>query len=221
MDEKRYNINKVIPGVCADILTNAISHPLNTLKVNKQLGKPIKMTIKNMRKGFVLSNINEALHATIFYSIFEGFNCFKNTHPFTKSVLGSTIACVVTHPLSRVGKMQQASQFMRIKNVSDAYVGLSSSILRVVPGVALTYTLRDNAHQVLHDDLKPIGTVASSLTSILLTYPLDTLYTNSCFSKKIISKNMYKGLHECMIEKNISITGKMLLLDIFALNQFK
>lgn len=212
MEIPEFNIKKVVNGVTTDVLINTISHPFNTIKVNKHIGLKTRISPKILSRGLMLSNMSEIVHSSIFYVIFDGFT--KPESPLLKSLAGGTIANIVTHPLSMRCKLKQINKNVRIKSIKDNYKGLSYSIAKTVPGIGITYTLRDYTHAFLPPNLRPLGSAVSAFTSIILTHPLDVLYTLKTTNTNITRNKLFVGLKENIIEKNMSITTKMIILDI-------
>ena len=175
--------------------------------------------MKLLTRGFRMNIVSEIVYGSIFYSCFES-NVSQNT--FVKSIIGASMATCMTHPLNLRCKLRQLNKTNTIKKMRDNYKGLSYALCKTVPGISLTYSLRDISHNILPPELKPIGSICSSLTSIILTHPLDTLYSAKCTNVKINIKDTYRGIKETLLEKNCNVTGKIILLDTLNnVNKFK
>jgi len=221
MDPK--NDKKILGGVSAELICSSITYPLNTLKINSQIGKKISIipngfrnTCKNSRiltRGFGWSVLTEIINGLIFYSIFENF---KKEHGALKtSILGSTAAICCSHPFNSKRKILQVGK--QVRNTRSLYNGLGIAVVNSVPGHSINFTLREFFKERLPDQLKPIGGLLSTAISLVITHPLDTLSTRVITRTSLKGINLlnYNGFGERFLEKNITIGSKMVLLDLF------
>ena len=221
MDSK--NDKKILGGVSAELICSSITYPLNTLKINSQIGKKISIiphgfrnTCKNSRiltRGFGWSILTEIINGIIFYSIFENF---KKEHGALKtSILGSTAAICCSHPFNSKRKILQVGK--QVRNTRNLYNGLGMGIINSVPGHSINFTLREFFKEKLPDRLKPIGGLLSTALSLVITHPLDTLSTRVITRSPLKGINLlnYNGFSERFLEKNITIGSKMMLLEFF------
>jgi hypothetical protein len=227
MDPK--NDKKILGGVSAELISSSITYPLNTLKINSQIGKKISIipngsrntwnsmnTWKKSRiltRGFGWSVLTEIINGLIFYSIFENF---KKEHGALKtSILGSTAAICCSHPFNSKRKILQVGK--QVRNTRNLYNGLGIALINSVPGHSINFTLREFFKEKLPDQLKPIGGLLSTAISLVITHPLDTLSTRVITRSPLKGINLlnYNGFGERFLEKNITIGSKMVLLDLF------
>lgn len=214
MDSK--NDKKILGGVSAELISSSITYPLNTLKINSQVGKKISITFKNSRiltRGIGWSVLTEIINGLIFYSIFENF---KKEHGALKtSVVGSTAAICCSHPFNSRRKILQVGK--QVRSTQNLYNGLGIALINSVPGHATNFTLREFFKEKLPDRLKPIGGLLSTALSLVITHPLDTLSTRVITRTPLRGINLlnYNGFGERFLEKNITIGSKMMLLEFF------
>jgi hypothetical protein len=217
MDQK--NDKKILGGVSAELISNIITYPLNTMKINSQVGKNIKLTCKNSKiltRGFGWSILTEIINGLIFYSIFENFK--KEHGPLKTSILGSTAAICCSHPFNSKRKILQVGK--QVRNTRNLYNGLGISLVNSVPGHSINFTLREFFKEKLPERFKPIGGLLSTALSLVITHPLDTLSTRVITRSPLKGINLlnYNGFGERFLEKNITIGSKMVLLDLFSMN---
>ena len=190
-------------GICSEIISATITYPLNTIKINSQVGRIIKPTIKNLYRGYKWCLITELTSAFIFYSIFE--NLKTNRGPLCGSILASSAAISASHPFNTRRKLLQIGKIGKF-----SYKGVGIGLFNGVPGNAINFTIRENLMHSFNSN--PLCGLFSSAISIIATHPLDTLST--CISTGCPYKNntFFRGLGQRFLEKNLTIGSKMLLL---------
>jgi hypothetical protein len=207
-----FDAKKVLNGIISELVSATLTYPLNTLKINSQIGKKIIFG-KNLINGIHWCLITEAINAVFFYSIFNGFTKLQTINPLLRSSMGSTIAILNSYPWNVRRKLSQVGKQINIKN---NYNGLEIALVNGVPGVAINFTMREHLKEKLPNELKPLSGIISTMISIIATHPLDTLST--CVATrtpiKLVDCMKYSGFKERFIEKNITIGTKMIILEL-------
>ena len=209
--------NVIMNGVSAELLSSSITYPLNTIKINSQVGKSFKLNIKNLSRGFGWSLITELTSALIFYSIFENL---KEKHgPLKGSIVGSVLATSMSYPFNVKRKLIQIRKNVNIP-LNEVYKGVNVALINSVPGTVINFTLREIFKEKLPDHLKPISGLLSTAISLVTTHPLDTISTRVATRTpiRLVECLNYNGFKERFFEKNLTIGGKMVLLDLFNKN---
>ena len=213
-----FNIKKVIHGVCAEIISGSLTFPLNTLKTNLQIGNIVCSKSINVFRGYKWFFLSETVNAVIFYSLFEGYNYFKNINPLARGIVSSGLSICCSYPFNMRRKISQIGKDITIGNtLQHNYNGLHISLFNSVPGVTVNYSTREILSRSVPENYKIAVSLFSTALSIALTHPLDTLST--CISTRtpinIYDVLKYRGFRQRFFEKNLTIGSKMLLLDIF------
>ena len=207
-----FNSKQVLNGVISELVSATLTYPLNTIKINTQIGRKVILG-KNLISGIKWCLLTEAISAIFFYSIFNGITKLQSINPLLRSSVGSTIAILNSYPYNVRRKLSQVGKQI---NTTDKYKGLSIALINGVPGVAINFTVREHLKEKLPNDLKPISGILSTMISIIATHPLDTLST--CVATrtpvKLIDCMKYSGFKERFIEKNITIGTKMVILEL-------
>ena len=198
-------LKKIKNGVIAEVTCNILTYPLNTLKTNSQVGQIVKRT--NLFKGIQYSILNELINSFLFYSIIN-IPKIPEVPKIVKTSIGSAAAILSTYPLNTRRKLIQIGKTVKIKN---NYSGAGIALLNGVPGTTINFTLYEYFKENLHDDLKPISGYLSSIISIIITHPLDTIST--CVATRSPVKGVFKGFRQRLAEKQLTIGCKMLFME--------
>ena len=212
MKEEKNVFKKVINGMGSEIISAAISYPINTLKVNAQIGR--KVSFRNpgiLFKGLQYSVVNEIINGIVFYSVFD---YLENKGPFIQGACSSIAAMTCSHPVYLRRKLAQIGKNTVIP-FKNNYNGFGSALLNCVPTVALNFTLKEQIANRLN-----LGIMSGYLSTALsraITHPLDT-YTTCMITKtpiKIMDALKFKGFKHRFFEKGLTVGTKMMLLDYF------
>jgi len=212
-----FNSKQVLNGIISELISATLTYPLNTLKINTQVGRNVIIG-KNLISGIKWCLLTEAISAVFFYSIFSGITKLQSINPLIRSSVGSTIAILNSYPYNVRRKLEQVGKKITVTN---NYKGLPIALVNGVPGVAINFTVREHLKEKLPNDLKPLSGILSTMISIIATHPLDTLST--CVATRtpirLIDCMKYSGFKERFIEKNITIGTKMVILELLS-NQY-
>ena len=201
---------KIINGSSAEIISAIISYPINTLKINAQIGH--KLTLRKpllLFKGLKYCILNELINGIVFYSVFDNLH---NKGPFIQGACSTIAAMTFSHPVYLRRKLAQVGKSTRISN---NYHGFGNGLLNCVPTVALNFTLKEQIANRLNLGL--MSGYLSTTIAMILTHPLDT-YTTSMIIKSpisIIDTLKFKGFGHRFFEKGLTIGTKLMLLDYF------
>jgi hypothetical protein len=209
-----FNSKQVLNGIISELISATLTYPLNTLKINTQVGRNVIIG-KNLISGIKWCLLTEAISAVFFYSIFSGITKLLSINPLIRSSVGSTIAILNSYPYNVRRKLEQVGKKITVTN---KYKGLPIALINGVPGVAINFTIREHLKEKLPNDLKPLSGVISTMISIIATHPLDTLST--CVATRspirLVDCLKYSGFKERFIEKNITIGSKMIILELLS-----
>lgn len=207
-----FNSKQVLNGIISELISATLTYPLNTLKINTQVGRNVIIG-KNLISGIKWCLLTEAINAVFFYSIFNGFTKLQSINPLIRSSVGSTVAILNSYPYNVRRKLEQVGKKITVTN---KYKGLPIALVNGVPGVAINFTVREHLKEKLPNDLKPLSGILSTMISIIATHPLDTLST--CVATRtpirLVDCMKYSGFKERFIEKNITIGTKMVILEL-------
>ena len=196
--------HKIVKGVGAEVLTNIIFYPLNTIRIRKQINLK---TSSSLLLGLKWSMVSEIINSVVFYSVFQGLS--KITNPMVGSSLGAGAGLVCSFKTSVMRKRIQT--FKPITDIN--YNGLGCSLLNTIPGVTINFTLREYLKQ--KPEFERSAGLISTMVSVILTHPLDTFTTCLVTKTKVCKTLLYKGFKERLLEKNLTIGSKMILLELF------
>jgi hypothetical protein len=127
MEEKR-----IRNGICAELLSAAITYPLNTIKTNAQVNRTLPRC--NLYKGFYWCILSEFINSFIFYTVFEKY---KDQPPLVRSSIGSVLGITASYPFNTRRKLTQIGKSI---NINNNYKGLNVALFNGVPGVTINFT---------------------------------------------------------------------------------
>uniref|UniRef100_A0A6C0I8D5 Mitochondrial carrier protein n=1 Tax=viral metagenome TaxID=1070528 RepID=A0A6C0I8D5_9ZZZZ len=197
-------MKQVFNGISAELFAAVLTYPLNTIKTNSQIGRPVKFGFKNLSRGLGWCVLSEITNALLFYSIFD------KDKPLKTSIIGSTLGICASYPFNTKRKLAQVGKsFLKLNNY---YYGIEMALINGVPGVSLNFTLREHLNRKFQKNKKINGIISTS-TSLIATHPLDTLST--CLATRTPVGNIFKfnGFLQRFLEKNLTISTKMLFLS--------
>ena len=204
-------LKKIINGGSAEVISAIISYPINTLKINAQIGSKLAWKISPLIlfRGVKFCILNEIINGIVFYSVFDKL---EKNGPFIQGACSAIAAMTCSHPLYLRRKLAQVGKSTRITNNYD---GFGSALLNSVPTVALNFTLKEQIANRLN--LGIMSGYLSTALAMIITHPLDT-YTTCLIIKSpinIIDALKFKGFGHRFFEKGLTIGTKMMLLDYF------
>lgn len=200
------DFRKVKNGICAEVFSALLMYPLNTIKTNAQIGTKIPLSIGNLFKGVHYCIINEIINGIFFYSI---YHYLEKRPQSVRSACGSMVAMCASHPVYMRRKLAQVGK--ETKNILHNYRGLSNSLMTVIPTVALNFTLKEH----LTEHLGIFSGYGSTILSLALTYPFDTIATCVVTKTPFRLKDAFKfnGFGHRLIERALTVGTKLTLLD--------
>jgi solute carrier family 25 carnitine/acylcarnitine transporter 20/29 len=126
-----------VSGICGVIL----SHPLDTIKVHKQLNtnKPFNYSLTNLYKGIKAPLCGVGLEKSI---VFGTYTYCKNQNLNTplSGVISGLLASLIVSPYERIKILQQTNQSIKTVNINFLFKGLSATFTREVPGFAIYFS---------------------------------------------------------------------------------
>jgi hypothetical protein len=206
MNEK--HIKKVTNGLSAELICALLMYPISTLKTNAQIGRKVPLSMGNLFRGVQYCIVNEIINGILFYSI---YNYLENKPQSVRSACGSLVAISGSYPFYLRRKLSQVRK--TTKCITNNYRGFINSLITVIPTVALNFTLKEH----LDEKLGMFAGYGSTILSVALTYPLDTIATCVMTKTPIRIKDALKfnGFGHKILERGLTVGTKLGLLDYF------
>jgi hypothetical protein len=131
----------IFNSVTANIFVSLITHPIDVIKINKQLYKDnIKYKIKDYYKGYKFALSKTIAGGIIFMPVYDLINnYFKN--PLYAGFLTSVIGTITMHPLDLYKTRCIANNNNVV--IRNIFYGLSINLMRIVPHFTIMMTLID------------------------------------------------------------------------------
>jgi hypothetical protein len=121
--------NLVFNGFLSGIITSLITHPIDYLKVHKQM---FAQHDYNFYRGYSKTFLKIGIGSSMFFPLNDMFK--KRYDVFTASLLSAVISTLVMHPFDYMKTRQIYNlPFYQGLNIFKYYKGLSINLLRIVP----------------------------------------------------------------------------------------
>lgn len=136
MSDITFYLKGGISGMCGILL----SHPLDSLKVHKQLNPlPFNYTIKNLYKGISSPLLGIALEKSIVFGTYSYCKKQNINTPLSGAISG-LLASLIVSPYERLKILQQSNQSIKDIKINSLFKGLSATFTREVPGFAIYFS---------------------------------------------------------------------------------
>ena len=136
------NDNKFVNGIASGITSSIFTHPLDVIRVHKQMNKSLSATLyqdvsfmkyKTFYKGYSKTFSKIALSSALFFPINDIIKENTNYNSFVTGFVSASISTIIMHPIDYLKTRHVAGLKLYESNVLIYYKGLSLNLLRIVP----------------------------------------------------------------------------------------
>lgn len=129
--------NKFLNGMTAGLISSIFTHPLDVIKVHRQMNYPLN-SFNILYRGYSKTFIKIGISSSIFFPLYDTVNNYIN-NPFLASSTSGIIACIIMHPIDYLKTRHMSGlQLYQGYNPITYYRGLSINLLRIVPHFIIT-----------------------------------------------------------------------------------
>lgn len=147
---KTYIDNKFLSGTISGFLSSIFTHPIDVIKIHKQMGEKIdhyhKKTLYFYYRGYSKTFFKSTIGSTFFFPIYDIiYDNIKNVQ--ASALFSAVISTIILQPIDYMKTTQIYNNKKIISekklNISlcQLYKGLSLNLFRVVPHFLITMTL--------------------------------------------------------------------------------
>ena len=143
-------------SVGAGIITSTITHPIEYLKVNKQMNNH-DINIKHIYRGYTKTLSKVIIGGSTFFPLYDLVKSY-DYNPTVSGLISAIISTTIMQPFDYLktrnlyGLNNKISDILRSpKNIPNLFRGLHLNLLRIVPHYTLTMCIIDylNNHQLI------------------------------------------------------------------------
>lgn len=189
-------MEEVLPALTAGVVSTILCNPLDTLRVNYQLGNKLKYNIKYMYRGIQYGILAIPTFWVIYFPVYKKLK----DEEINKSLSAYVACCISSTFTTPFWSLRQAAQTNKKINtsISNLYAGLLPTYL-----INLSFTIQIPVYEYLKSNCENntfntfICTAISKTLAACVFYPLDTIRARirdgqiSVLSRNI---NYYKGI---------------------------
>jgi hypothetical protein len=160
-------------GYMGGVMGIIASHPIDTMKTNYQIGKPI--LLKNLYKGILPPLFGVGLEKSIVFGVYETTKPILRNDLLCGALAGSAASIVVT-PFERIKILLQTGHTITYKGL---FRGLSATFTRETPGFAIYFSTYNilKRNRELHPFQHFLHGACAGIMSWLFIYPQDRVKT--------------------------------------------
>jgi len=147
------NNNKFVNGFSAGIISSLFTHPLDMIKIHKQMNASVndeirKSGLRVLYRGYSKTFVKIGVSSMLFFPLFDTFN-EKMENALLASFCSSVCATIVMHPIDYLKTRHiynlslYESIIPRRGNYFPMYKGIGLNLLRIVPHFMVTMTIID------------------------------------------------------------------------------
>jgi|EP00670_Eutreptiella_braarudii_P002606 hypothetical protein len=177
-----------LSAVCATILT----HPVDTLVVHRQTGKPRPTNLRGMYRGGAMACLQNGLTFGILFGSYDFFRAPSEHGGLGMALVpGAAMAAfpetIARGPLEAVKNMVQLQQRINLRRVAKAS---GVMLCREVPGNIAYFTTYEMARA--HGAGALVSGALAGVTFAFLTFPIDTIRTQVAAGQR--PRPSYRGV---------------------------
>lgn len=211
-----FSIKDYINGAIGGMVGLTMSHPIDTIKNNIQVGNKINWSFRALYKGFVSPFFGMGIEKAIVFGTYEMvYNylleknkwelCYKNI-AMAGAISGMAASIVVT-PIERIKILKQTNKDFSLSyksiNIRYLYTGFSSTLTRETPGFAIyfsSYNYFKNQYidYMTHEPTIPYYFVTGGLSGLIawaFIYPQDVIKTNIQSTNNLTFNRVVKNIY--------------------------
>jgi|TARA_B110000208_G_scaffold27660_1_gene36191 hypothetical protein len=188
-------MEEILPGLGAGIVSTLICNPLDTIRINYQLGNEIKYTTNYLYRGLGYSVIGIPVFWSIYFPMYK-----KLKEDFSIPVSAYISCCTASTFTTPFWVLRQAKQTDKKINYSikSLYNGLLPTYL-----INLSFTIQMPLYEYMKSNVENntfnvfICTAVSKTVATCIFYPLDTIRARLRDGQICIYSNMtnyYRGM---------------------------
>jgi len=130
-------LNKMICGSMSGILSSIVTHPLDTIKIHRQMKKPFGLDLKKEGLGLFYRGYNKTFakilfSAALFFPIYD--LCYEQTtSPMVSAFTSALISTTLMQPIDYFKTREIYGLPLYNKNVGMYFKGLELNLMQVIP----------------------------------------------------------------------------------------
>ena len=188
-------MEEVLPALGAGIVSTVICNPLDTIRVNYQLGNKIKWNVNYLYRGIQYGIIGIPTFWSIYFPMYKRLKSDINTP--AAAYISCCTASTFTTPFWVLRQADQCNKKINI-NLSSLYMGIFPTYL-----INLSFTIQMPLYEYMKSKVENntvnvfVCTAVSKTVATCIFYPLDTIRTRLRDGRGgICSKvsNYYRGM---------------------------
>ncbi len=186
-------MEEVLPALGAGIVSTLICSPLDTFRVNYQLGNKVKWNMKYLYRGIQYGIICIPTFWCIYIPVYKNLKSDINT-PIA-AYISCCMASTITTPLWVLRQAKQTNKKIKM-NVNNLYRGLFPTYL-----INLSFTVQMPLYEYMKSNVENntfnvfVCAAVSKTVAACIFYPLDTI--RACVrdgSQVGVYSNYYRGI---------------------------
>ena len=168
-------MEEVLPALGAGIVSTFICNPLDTIRVNYQLNKPINYTVSNLYRGLNYGIIAVPSFWAIYFPTYKKFKETEVPKPIAAYISCCTASTFST-PFWVLRQRAQTNKEIKNMTISKCYRGLIPTYI-----VNLNFTVQIPVYEYLKDKTENntfntfLNTSISKTVATCIFYPIDTI----------------------------------------------
>lgn len=147
------NENKILNGIMSGLVVSTITHPIDFIRVNAQMGSDPLKEIRStgfmvLYRGYTKTLSKVVVGSALFLPLYDSF-LERTGNPILSSLGSALVSTTIVHPLDYMKTRRLYGNDLRLR---DCYRGLSLNLLRVVPHFMITMTIIQRLSSMLGVD---------------------------------------------------------------------
>lgn len=147
LEDNKYN-NKVVNGIISGIMTSMITHPIDVIKIHRQMNASFisefkKVGLPLFYRGYSKSLTKVMISSSLFFPLYDYFK-EHTSGSLSASFLSATASTLIMSPVDYLKTRHIYNQpLYQGLNPVHYYKGLSINLLRIIPHFMITMTIID------------------------------------------------------------------------------
>ena len=188
-------MDEILPALAAGALSTVICTPLDTIRVNYQLGNNLKYNIKYLYRGIEYGIIGIPVFWTVYFPMYK-----RLKEDFSIPVSAYVACCTASTLTTPFWVLRQAKQTNKkiIISINSLYSGLLPTYL-----INLSFTIQMPLYEYMKSKVENntfnvfVCTAVSKTVATCIFYPLDTIRTRMRDGQICLASNFsnyYRGI---------------------------